>query len=159
MASRPVNKSKAKLLDAAIQLIRRQGYSATTVDEICAAAGVTKGSFFHHFKTKDDLGVEATRQWETMTEAVFGEAPYRALPDPRDRVLGYIDFRASMLTWDVQTFTCLLGTMVQEVYATHPDLRAACDEHMSNHTDKLIEDIEAACYGAVWHVHKGFNGV
>jgi len=144
MASRPQNQSKAKLLDAAMQLIRTKGYSATTVDDICAAAGVTKGSFFHHFKNKDELGLEATQQWETMTEAVFGDAPYRVLPDPRDRVLGYIDFRVSMLHWDIPTFTCLLGTMVQEIYTTHPGLRAACNEHMSNHTAKLIEDIEAA---------------
>jgi TetR/AcrR family transcriptional repressor of nem operon len=144
MAPRQLNRSKAKLLDAAMQLIRTKGYTATTIDDICAAAGVTKGSFFHHFKSKDELGVEATQQWETMTEAVFGDAPYRARPDPRDRVLGYVDFRASMLDWDVQTFTCLLGTMVQEVYTTHPELRAACDEHMSNHTAKLIADVEAA---------------
>jgi len=144
MASRPQNPSKAKLLEAAMQLIRRKGYAATTVDDICAAAGVTKGSFFHHFKNKDELGIEATQQWETMTEAVFGDAPYRVLSDPRERVLGYVDFRATMLEWDVQTFTCLLGTMVQEVYTTHPELRAACNEHMSNHTAKLIEDVEDA---------------
>ena len=144
MAPRQPNQSKAKLLEAAMHLIRQKGYSATTIDDICAAAGVTKGSFFHHFKTKDELGIEATQQWETITEAVFGGAPYRAFPDPRDRVLGYIDFRATMLAWDVQTFTCLLGTMVQEVYTTHPDLRAACNEHMSNHTAKLIDDVEAA---------------
>jgi TetR/AcrR family transcriptional repressor of nem operon len=41
--------SRNKLLDAAIDVVRSKGYGATRVDDIAAAAGVTKGSFFHHF--------------------------------------------------------------------------------------------------------------
>jgi len=46
---------KRKLLDAALRVIRAQGYAGSSVDDICREAGVTKGSFFHHFKGKDDL--------------------------------------------------------------------------------------------------------
>ncbi len=53
--------AKAKLLDAALSVIRTKGFSATTVDELCSAAGVTKGAFFHHFKSKDELGVAVGR--------------------------------------------------------------------------------------------------
>ena len=136
--------TRGKLLDAARDVIRRKGYSATTVDDICTAAGVTKGSFFHHFHSKDELGVAAAEQFGAMAAAVFQSAPYRAYPDPRDRVLGYVDFRASMLQWDIVQYTCLLGTMVQEVYSTHPDLRAACDRNMSEHVAELARDVEAA---------------
>jgi TetR/AcrR family transcriptional repressor of nem operon len=52
--------SKTKLLDAALQVIRAKGYAATTVDDICHQAGVTKGSFFHHFKSKDELALSTT---------------------------------------------------------------------------------------------------
>ena len=51
--------ARRKLLDSALRLIRAQGYSATSVDDLCAAAGVTKGAFFHHFKSKEELGVAA----------------------------------------------------------------------------------------------------
>lgn len=46
-------------LDLEVDVIRAQGLHATTVDDLCAAAGVTKGAFFHHFATKEALAVAA----------------------------------------------------------------------------------------------------
>jgi TetR/AcrR family transcriptional repressor of nem operon len=136
--------TRTKLLEAARDVIRAKGYTATTVDDICAAAGVTKGAFFHHFESKERLGVAAVERFEAMASALFGSAPYSANSDPRERVLGYVDFRASMLRGEIAQYTCLMGTTVQEVYATHPDLRAACDQGMSEHVAELTRDIEAA---------------
>lgn len=136
--------ARAKLLDAALTLIRTRGYSATTVDELCAAAGVTKGAFFHHFKSKDDLAVAAADHWSQVTGALFAAAPYHDLADPLDRVLGYIDFRKSLLQGDVPEFTCLVGTMVQESYETAPAIRDACDRSISGHAATLETDIQAA---------------
>ena len=136
--------SKTKLLDAALQVIRTKGYAATTVDDICHRAGVTKGSFFHHFKTKDDLALSATAHWEAMTEAFFAHAPYHQHEDPLDRLLGYVEFRGAILQGELPDYTCLLGTLVQETYATHPDIRAACDRTLTRHVEILTRDIEAA---------------
>jgi len=136
--------SKTKLLNAALNVIRARGYAGTTVDDICHAAGVTKGSFFHHFKSKDDLAVSAAAYWGDTTEGFFAAAPYHQSKDPLERLLGYVDFRAEILCGDVPDYTCLLGTLVQETYSTHPDIRAACDEGMSRHIDILTRDIEAA---------------
>jgi TetR/AcrR family transcriptional repressor of nem operon len=120
------------------------GYAATTVDDICHAAGVTKGSFFHHFKSKDDLALSAAAYWGEMTEGFFASAPYHQSEDPLERLLGYVDFREEILRGDLPYYTCLLGTLVQETYATHPDFRAACDQGMSTHIAILMRDIEAA---------------
>jgi TetR/AcrR family transcriptional repressor of nem operon len=127
-----------------MQVIRAQGYSATTVDDICAAAGLSKGAFFHHFESKEDLAVAAAGHFSQMAERLFGAAPYRELADPLDRLLGYIDFRAAILTGPIPEFTCLLGTMVQEAYDTHPPIRRACANYIGAHAAEVEKDIAAA---------------
>src|SRR5258707_164968 len=136
--------ARTRLLDAAMQVIRAQGYSASSVDDICREAGLTKGAFFHHFKSKEDLAVAAAGHFSEIAERLFGAAPYRALADPLDRLLGYIDFRTAILEGPIPEFTCLLGTMVQEAYDTHPAIRDACDVHLAAHAADLAKDIEAA---------------
>ena len=136
--------TRTRLLDAARDVIRTKGYTATTVDNMCAAAGVTKGGFFHHFASKEQIAKAAIEQFGIMATELFTTAPYNSLPDPRDRILGYIDFRAAILTGDIAQYTCLLGTTVQEVYTTHPDLRAACNQGLTEHVDMLVREIEAA---------------
>ena len=59
-------------------------------------------------------------------------------------MLGYVDFRSEILQGDLPDYTCLLGTLVQETYATHPDIRAACDKGMSTHIAIITRDVEAA---------------
>jgi TetR/AcrR family transcriptional repressor of nem operon len=136
--------TRTRLLDTAVHVIRAQGYSATTVDDICREAGLTKGAFFHHFKTKQDLAVAAADHFSAMAEQLFGTAPYNALADPLDRVLGYIDFRAAIIDGPLPEFTCLLGTMVQEAYDTHPAIRHACDTHIGVNAARVAKDIDAA---------------
>jgi TetR/AcrR family transcriptional repressor of nem operon len=144
MPAAPVPDSRTKVLDAATQVIRTKGYTSTTVDDVCAAAGLTKGSFFHHFKSKEDMALAAVQHWNSGTGQLFANAPFQKLADPRERVLGYIDFRREILRGEVPDFTCLLGTLVQETFETHPRLRAACDEGISSHAQTVAHDIAAA---------------
>src|SRR5262249_15170520 len=65
---KPHPDARARLLDTAVQVIRTQGYTASTVDDICRAAGLTKGAFFHHFKSKEDLAVAAATHFSQMAE-------------------------------------------------------------------------------------------
>jgi TetR/AcrR family transcriptional repressor of nem operon len=131
-------------LAAARDLIRRQGFTACSVEELCRAAGVTKGAFFHHFASKEALGVAAAQAWAETTSAFFAAAPYHNLPDPLARVLAYIDFRGEIAAGEIAAFTCLVGTMAQEMYASSPAIRDACAASIFGHAETLAADIQAA---------------
>jgi TetR/AcrR family transcriptional repressor of nem operon len=139
----PSKDARSKLLDAAMAVIRGKGFAATSVDELCQAAGVTKGAFFHHFRSKEELGVAAAAHFGERAAGLFAAAPYQRLDDPLERLLGYVDFRAAILEGELPEYTCLLGTMVQEAYATHPAIRAACEREIVGHALTLEADIAA----------------
>jgi TetR/AcrR family transcriptional regulator, transcriptional repressor for nem operon len=143
-AAETIPDSRTRILNAALYVIRAKGYSAARVEDICESAGLTKGSFFHHFSSKEDLALAAAEHFSEFAESIFSAAPYHLPEDPLDRLLGYVDFRKAILQGDLPEYTCLLGTMVQETYETHPAIRKACDRCIGAHAATLVADIQAA---------------
>lgn len=142
--------ARAELLTAAVDVIRAKGLNATSVDDLCAAAGVSKGAFFHHFASKEELAVAAAEHWSTMTGGLFASADYHRHADPLDRVLSYLDLRRDLVAGDPAQFTCLAGTMVQEAYSSSPAVRDACAASIFGHAASLEPDFAAviAAYAA-----------
>jgi len=61
--------TRTLLLETALDLIWNSNYNAVGVNEICKQAGVTKGSFYHHFESKAELFCEATNHhWEKIRQ-------------------------------------------------------------------------------------------
>jgi TetR/AcrR family transcriptional repressor of nem operon len=119
--------SKARLLDAAERLMLAKGFEATSVDEICAAAKLTKGSFFHYFDSKQALGREVLERFcasgRRTDDACCGSAA-----DPLERVYRQIDAAIQRSRDPGASLGCLLGAFAQELCESHPDIRAACEE-------------------------------
>jgi TetR/AcrR family transcriptional regulator, transcriptional repressor for nem operon len=136
--------ARRRILDAAVKLIRTNGYNATTVDDLCKEAGITKGSFFHHFKGKDDLGAAAAQHWTDITAPFFESAPYHQPTQALDRVLAYLDFRKSMIGGELAEFTCLAGTLAQEVHTSHPAIARAAGGAISGHASTIESDVQTA---------------
>jgi TetR/AcrR family transcriptional repressor of nem operon len=146
--------ARSRLLDAALRIIREKGYNATSVEELCTAANVTKGAFFHHFKSKEALAVAAAEHWSAMTGGLFAQAHYHAPTDPLARVMGYLDFRAALIAGTTAEFTCLVGTMAQETFLTNPAIRDACFASIAGHAETLEADLAAAI-----EIHRVSGGV
>src|SRR3546814_1971029 len=70
---------------AALDLIAENGVAAVAVEPLARRLGVTKGSFYWHFPSRDALLQAALERWESVEqEAVFG--PLETIPDPRERL-------------------------------------------------------------------------
>ncbi|MBY5551150.1 TetR/AcrR family transcriptional regulator [Rhizobium leguminosarum] len=136
--------ARTRLLEAARDIIRAKGFAAASVDDLCKAAAVTKGAFFHSFGSKEALGVAAAEFWARTTSDFFAAAPYHHPLDALDRVLAYVAFRKAIITDDVAESSCLVGTMVQETYMTSPRIRDACGTSIFDHASTLEADIELA---------------
>lgn len=136
--------ARTKILDASLDLIRSKGLAATSVDDLCHAAGVTKGAFFHHFASKEALAVASAQHWGATTGAFFAAADYHSHPDPVDRILAYLDLRASLIGDDPAAYSCVAGTMAQEAFATSPAVRDACGTMIDDHVLTLQPDFQAA---------------
>ncbi|CAN5919441.1 TetR/AcrR family transcriptional regulator [soil metagenome] len=135
--------TRERLIAAAIDVIRVKGYAAASVNDIAAAAGVTKGSFFHHFATKEACAREAAVQWKEQSRA--DAASSRATSaTPRERILAYIDFRISLLAGPVAKYACYVGTVLHEVHDTHPELAADIAASLLDQAAALEPDLADA---------------
>jgi TetR/AcrR family transcriptional repressor of nem operon len=120
-----------------------KGYTATSVEEVCETAGLTKGSFFHYFEGKEHLGRSVAKRFYASWQRLSRAEPFRYKQDPLERVFGHVDFFLTMSRarpWK----GCLLGTFVQELSETHPQIRAVCAACLDDLAEDLRQDLEAA---------------
>jgi len=136
--------TKQKLLDAALELMLAKGYTATSVDEICEAAGLTKGSFFHYFEGKEHLGQLLAQHFHDSMKQVFQAAPFHQKKDPLDRVFGRVDFLIEIARNPQGHMGCLLGTFVQELSDTHPSIRSVCATCFDDAAQSFKRDLDEA---------------
>jgi TetR/AcrR family transcriptional repressor of nem operon len=136
--------TKQKLLDAAQRLMLAKGFVATTVDEICEAARLTKGSFFHYFRSKEDLGRAVLDRFVAAKAQAFQHASFLKKRDPLQRVNGYIDCAIRMSQEPSAHQGCLLGNFAQELSDTHPGMRSRCAEHFARWAEGFRQDLDQA---------------
>jgi TetR/AcrR family transcriptional repressor of nem operon len=124
--------TKRKLLDAAMRLMLRQGFTATTVDQVCAEAKLTKGSFFHYFKSKDEIGEAALEHFCAIQQSRFAKGAFNKMADPLERMNGFIDCIIEVGRSPEMAQGCLVGSLTQELALTHPKIRCQCETSFNN---------------------------
>ncbi len=92
--ARKKERTRSQIYEAAMQLFLERGYDAVTIDEICAAADVARGTFFLHFPTKDALLAEYGRQALAELEQLLATHHGSAV-QALEVALGFLAERAS----------------------------------------------------------------
>jgi len=124
--------------------MQEKGYFATTVDKICKNAGLTKGSFFHYFQSKEDLAKQTLDNFVNISRMLMEKSDFQKETDPLKRVYGYVDFVIRSAKHPVLKRGCLLGIFSQELASTHPGIRVLCVKHFSGWAEGFKNDIEKA---------------
>lgn len=124
--------ARERLIRAANEVIYANSYEAVSVDELCAAAGVHKSSFYHFFSSKQELVLAALEsQWQRFEEMVLKPSFSNQLP-PQEQIMRFFD-----LTWErqqVQKQTgghmrgCPIGNLTLELSTQNEVIRARVDQ-------------------------------
>ncbi|MBB5917315.1 AcrR family transcriptional regulator [Nocardia transvalensis] len=137
--------TRERILTAAAELMRRQGYGATSVKQLTAAARAPIGSLYHHFpEGKQQIAAEALR---TSGAAYIQLLPLLMdpYPDLRTAVPAAFDAAADDMERSGWMNMCPVGTVAGEVADSEPELRAVAAEVVSSWTDQ----------GAAYFVSRG----
>lgn len=125
--------TQERLISAAMRLMLHQGYSATGIDSICGEAGVSKGAFYHLFRSKEELAIATLERYfgggfEALRAIDVGDAP------PVERLPLFVERladRAEAL-WENG---CLIGGLTSEMALVNDELQ----QHVARHFDALAE--------------------
>ena len=136
--------TRQRLVGATVGLILKQGFAATTVDQICAEAGLTKGSFFHHFETKEALGKAAVEWWGAFGTSLYAQAWKDTNLDPLKQLHLMFDIMTGFTERTDEVCTCVVGMLSQELAQSHPVLRVECARQLDLWTANVATLLAAA---------------
>jgi TetR/AcrR family transcriptional regulator, transcriptional repressor for nem operon len=106
---------RERILDAAVEAVRRRGYNACGVQDITDAAGVPKGSFYNHFDSKEALGAAIVEQyWQHGACSSLRILSDETLP-PIERLRRYFDVLATNMADSDYKCGCLIGNLSAEL--------------------------------------------
>ena len=106
--------SRTSILKTARKLMLKYGYAATSIDDICSKAGVTKGSLYHFFATKEELGLAVLNGFYEEGVARVASGAYAGMNDPYQRLLGLFD-HLEAIGPELWRNGCLMGNFACEL--------------------------------------------
>ena len=127
---------RKKLLESSYELFLSRGYNAASVDEICRKSGVSKGSFFHYFKSKEILGVEVLRWYYAYATELIMSGEFLNETYPFKRLFGFIDHTENVAE-QLWGKGCLLGSFVTDLSETNKKVAAEVSNIFSGMTGEL----------------------
>jgi TetR/AcrR family transcriptional regulator, transcriptional repressor for nem operon len=111
---------REKVVLAGLQQFHRLGFNGCSVEDITSLAGVPKGSFYNHFKSKEDLALEAI---ERFREAGLHKSLGESNRSPVKRLKEYFAFLSKAFTDSGNSKGCLFGNLANEMADHSPVIR------------------------------------
>jgi TetR/AcrR family transcriptional repressor of nem operon len=138
--------TRERILDAAQTLILDRGYAGVSVDQLINSLGLTKGAFFHHFKSKRDLARILIRRYADEGITLFEENMARARKlsdDPLQQLLILIGLYEELFEGLTEPYPgCLLAAYVYELQQFDTDIKPIINEEFLHSRKELTALIE-----------------
>lgn len=124
MKTRQADQSRSTILDAAFCEIHRKGYQAASIADILQDTGLTKGALYHHFPTKQSLGLAVVDEviGERLGKLLFD--PIRQSERPVDALLDLVSHIHKKVSPDFVLLGCPLNNLMQEMSALDPEFKS-----------------------------------
>ncbi|MBM7494623.1 TetR/AcrR family transcriptional repressor of nem operon [Micromonospora luteifusca] len=133
--------TRQRLSDAALDLFHLRGYNGTSVQDIVAAAGAPKGTFYNHFASKEDLALNSVARYSAAMGLEMLDEKQGATP--LERITNHLRFITG-LSDTMGDRGCLLGNFATEIPAHSGVLRDAVDAGFGRWVAALAVAIEQA---------------
>ena len=134
--------SREKILGVSLDLFYRNGYQATSVDEIIALAKVSKSNFYYHFKSKEDLGLEVLNQRRASLmqslDCMLGDCD----ECPKERLIRFVDHLVAAQEADLKKGGCPFGNLVAEMADHSERFRCYLVDIFSELTGRVVSVVE-----------------
>ncbi len=136
--------TRLTILEKAFALIYTKGYQATSVDDIIATTEVSKGAFYYHFKTKDDMGLAIVKEIVRPRMEEICIQPLDENPDPINVIYNITKsllVEDPFLKWE---FGCPVSNFSQELAPWHGAFKEVLAEFISLWKVAIVKSIDKA---------------
>jgi len=145
--------TRQRLLDAALYLFWLQGYAATGIAQILERAGANAGSFYHFFKTKEELLLAVLEFYIRSLDPVVVQPVFSQTEDPIERVFGILDFYRRNLLATGCSYGCPIGRLALEI----PEEQFKVHKRLADNFDGWTAAVEKCLIDASERLPKGTN--
>lgn len=136
--------TRERILDVARELVLVQGYNHTGIGQIVQQAGVPKGSFYHYFASKEELGYELLNTYCDMVLQQLDACLGRTDVSPLQALRGYFAGAVQYFSADISRCQCMLGNMGMELSGQHEGFRQLLQRHFTATEARLERALTAA---------------
>ena len=124
--------TRERILDLAQDAVLHKGFASTSIDELIAAAGITKSGFFYHFRDKNDLAKALLKRYLERDEEIFDELSARADSLNEDPLHGFL------------VFLKMLADLMADLPSGHPGCVVASYTYQDQLFSRDVRELAAA---------------
>ena len=138
-----LHSTKRRLLDVGLATLLERGYNATGIQDLLVATGVPKGSFYHHFVSKEDFALQVVDRYVAELHVLLDQTLGDAERLPVERVRAY--FERVLALYESQRYLgSLLGLLGQELAAVNTAFRRRIDGAFEGLARRIADVLEEA---------------